>query len=183
MHDGACVGCIARNVRDGRAAENSRPRAWSSPTGGAGQRVPADHERIHLPGRTGSRSDGAPLFFMEFNQYHPMTLARVGILITEGARGEGAHLYNARGERFMELCTRPKSLLRLRAGRCLPRRATRDPRGPRVPRRHRAARHHPRCRASARWEALREIVNIGCDFAGVDITLAEPIHTAGDALT
>ena len=35
-------------------------------------------------------------------QYHPTTLAENGILITEGARGEGAHLYNAEGERFME---------------------------------------------------------------------------------
>ena len=35
-------------------------------------------------------------------QYHPTTLAGIGLLITEGARGEGAHLYNAQGERFME---------------------------------------------------------------------------------
>ena len=35
-------------------------------------------------------------------QYHPTTLAENGFLITEGARGEGAHLLNADGERFME---------------------------------------------------------------------------------
>ena len=45
---------------------------------------------------------GAPLMDMEMIQYHPTTLAGNGILITEGARGEGAHLYNAEGERFME---------------------------------------------------------------------------------
>ena len=39
---------------------------------------------------------------MEMVQYHPTTLAGNGLLITEGARGEGAHLYNAEGERFME---------------------------------------------------------------------------------
>ena len=45
---------------------------------------------------------GAPLMDMEMVQYHPTTLAGLGLLITEGARGEGAHLYNAQGERFME---------------------------------------------------------------------------------
>src|ERR671910_777704 len=45
---------------------------------------------------------GAPLMDMEMIQYHPTTLAGLGLLITEGARGEGAHLYNAEGERFME---------------------------------------------------------------------------------
>ena len=39
---------------------------------------------------------------MEMIQYHPTTLAENGFLITEGARGEGAHLLNADGERFME---------------------------------------------------------------------------------
>ena len=45
---------------------------------------------------------GAPLMDMEMIQYHPTTLAENGFLITEGARGEGAHLLNAEGERFME---------------------------------------------------------------------------------
>src|SRR5262249_56534670 len=45
---------------------------------------------------------GAPLMDMEMVQYHPTTLAGKGFLITEGARGEGAHLLNANGERFME---------------------------------------------------------------------------------
>ena len=45
---------------------------------------------------------GAPLMDMEMIQYHPTTLVENGFLITEGARGEGAHLLNADGERFME---------------------------------------------------------------------------------
>ena len=45
---------------------------------------------------------GAKLMDMEMIQYHPTTLAGKGFLITEGARGEGAHLLNAKGERFME---------------------------------------------------------------------------------
>jgi succinate dehydrogenase / fumarate reductase flavoprotein subunit len=43
-----------------------------------------------------------PLEDMEFFQFHPTGLAGLGILLTEGARGEGAILRNADGERFME---------------------------------------------------------------------------------
>jgi succinate dehydrogenase / fumarate reductase flavoprotein subunit len=45
---------------------------------------------------------GIPLEDMEFVQFHPTGLYRLGILITEGARGEGGILRNAEGERFME---------------------------------------------------------------------------------
>ena len=45
---------------------------------------------------------GLPLEDMEFFQFHPTGLYRLGILITEGARGEGGVLINGKGERFME---------------------------------------------------------------------------------
>ncbi|MGV2856411.1 succinate dehydrogenase flavoprotein subunit [Glutamicibacter sp. AGC13] len=45
---------------------------------------------------------GLPLEDMEFFQFHPTGLAGLGILLTEGARGEGAILRNSDGERFME---------------------------------------------------------------------------------
>ena len=45
---------------------------------------------------------GAPLMDMEMVQYHPTTLKGSGVLITEGARGEGAYLLNSEGDRFME---------------------------------------------------------------------------------
>ena len=45
---------------------------------------------------------GLPLEDMEFFQFHPTGLAGLGILLTEGARGEGAILRNGSGERFME---------------------------------------------------------------------------------
>ena len=45
---------------------------------------------------------GLPLEDMEFFQFHPTGLAGLGVLLTEGARGEGGILRNASGERFME---------------------------------------------------------------------------------
>lgn len=45
---------------------------------------------------------GMPLKDMEFVQFHPTGLVQPGILITEGARGEGGYLINNKGERFME---------------------------------------------------------------------------------
>jgi succinate dehydrogenase / fumarate reductase flavoprotein subunit len=116
---------------------------------------------------------GAPVMDMEMIQYHPTTLAGNGILITEGARGEGAHLYNALGERFMEKYAPNKMEL---ASRDVVSRSEQteinEGRGfpdgtvaldiTKVPRKR-------------TLEALREIVNIGRDFAGVDIT-REPIR-------
>jgi succinate dehydrogenase / fumarate reductase flavoprotein subunit len=45
---------------------------------------------------------GVPLMDMEFFQFHPTGVAGKGMLITEGARGEGGYLVNGDGERFME---------------------------------------------------------------------------------
>ena len=45
---------------------------------------------------------GIPLEDMEFFQFHPTGIYRMGILITEGVRGEGGVLVNNEGERFMD---------------------------------------------------------------------------------
>jgi len=46
--------------------------------------------------------NGVPLEDMEFFQFHPTGIYKLGILITEGVRGEGGILLNGQGERFME---------------------------------------------------------------------------------
>jgi succinate dehydrogenase / fumarate reductase flavoprotein subunit len=111
---------------------------------------------------------------MEMVQYHPTCLVETGILITEGARGEGAHLLNANGERFMEKSAPNKMEL---ASRDVVSRAEQieinegrgvGPGGTGI---YLDVTVVPRKRT---LEALREIVNLGKDFAGVDIT-REPI--------
>jgi succinate dehydrogenase flavoprotein subunit len=172
--DGNCVGAICRNVRDG-SMDHFGAKAVILATGGNGQVwQPTTNALICTgDGITQAYRVGAKLMDMEMIQYHPTTLAGKGFLITEGARGEGAHLLNARGERFMEKYAPNKMEL---ASRDVVSRAEQteinEGRGfpdgtvaldiTVVPRK----RIH---------EALREIVLVGRDFAGVDIT-KEPIH-------
>ena len=93
---GDCCGAIARNIRDG-SMEVFAAKATILASGGAGQCFKPTTNALICTGdgiAQGYRI-GAPLMDMEMIQYHPTTLAGNGILITEGARGEGAHLYNA----------------------------------------------------------------------------------------
>jgi succinate dehydrogenase / fumarate reductase, flavoprotein subunit len=172
--DGQVAGVVARNMRDG-AMELFGAKAVILAAGGNGQIYnPTTNALICTgDGIALAYRAGAPLMDMEMVQYHPTTLQGNGLLITEGARGEGAHLYNAQGERFMEKYAPNKMEL---ASRDVVSRAEQteinEGRGfpdgtvaldiTVVP--------HKRIH-----EALREIVNVGRDFAGVDIT-KEPIH-------
>ena len=73
-------------------------------TGGAGQLFRTNtNARINTgDGLAMASRAGIPLQDMEFFQFHPTGIAGRGMLITEGARGEGAYLINKNGERFME---------------------------------------------------------------------------------
>jgi succinate dehydrogenase / fumarate reductase flavoprotein subunit len=172
--DGHCVGAIARDIRTG-TLELFSAKAVILASGGAGQVYKPTTNALICTGDGIAQAYriGAPLMDMEMIQYHPTTLAENGFLITEGARGEGAQLFNADGERFMERYAPNKLEL---ASRDVVSRAEQteinEGRGfedgtialdvTKVPRKR-------------ILEALREIVNIGRDFAGTDIT-SEPIH-------
>jgi succinate dehydrogenase / fumarate reductase, flavoprotein subunit len=172
--DRNCVGAVLRNVRDG-SMELFEAKNVILATGGNGQAWrPTTNALICTgDGIAMAYRIGAALMDMEMIQYHPTTLAGKGFLITEGARGEGAHLLNAHGERFMERYAPNKMEL---ASRDVVSRAeqTEISEGRGFPDGTVALDITvvPRKRIH---EALREIVLVGRDFAGVDIT-REPIH-------
>src|SRR3954463_15367779 len=172
--DGRIAGVVTRNIRDG-AMELFAAKAVILATGGNGQIYDPTTNALICTGDGIAMAYriGAPLMDMEMIQYHPTTLAGLGLLITEGARGEGAHLYNAQGERFMEKYAPNKMEL---ASRDVVSRAeqTEIDEGRGFPDGTVALDITvvPRKRIH---EALREIVLVGRDFGGVDIT-KEPIH-------
>jgi succinate dehydrogenase / fumarate reductase flavoprotein subunit len=171
--DGRCNGAIMRNIRDGRL-ELFRAKTVILATGGSGQiYAPTTNALVcTADGQAMAYSAGAALMDMEMIQYHPTTLVTNGLLITEGARGEGAHLYNAQGERFMEKMAPNKMEL---ASRDVVSRAEQieinEGRGFPDGSVHLDVTVVPKKRIH---EALREIVMVGRDFAGIDIT-KEPI--------
>src|SRR5207248_2781725 len=96
--DGSCCGVIARDVRSGRLTAFTAKNVILA-CGGAGQVYKPTTNGLIVTGDGIALAYrvGAPLMDMEMVQYHPTTLVDSGILITEGARGEGAHLLNADG--------------------------------------------------------------------------------------
>ena len=172
--NGECCGVVTRNIADG-SMELFQAKSVILACGGNGQVwKPTTNALICTgDGIAMAYRVGAKLMDMEMIQYHPTTLAGKGFLITEGARGEGAHLLNAKGERFMERYAPNKMEL---ASRDVVSRAeqTEINEGRGFPDGTVALDITvvPKKRVH---EALREIVLVGRDFAGVDIT-REPIH-------
>ena len=103
VDEGMCKGCIAMDIRTGQLHVLAA-KAVIMCTGGAGRVYePSTNALICTGDGIGlAYRAGAPMMDMEMVQFHPTTLKGTGVLITEGARGEGAHLLNANGERFME---------------------------------------------------------------------------------
>jgi succinate dehydrogenase / fumarate reductase flavoprotein subunit len=101
--EGACRGIIALKLDDG-SLHRFRSQMVILATGGYG-RVYARCTSAHTCTGDGSAMvlrAGLSLQDMEFVQFHPTGIYGPGCLVTEGARGEGAYLVNANGERFME---------------------------------------------------------------------------------
>lgn len=101
--DERLVGLIAMDLRRGKLAA-FQAKAVILATGGAGKIYSfTTNGNIKTgDGMALALNIGAPLKDMEFVQFHPTGLPRTGILITEGARGEGGYLLNNKGERFMK---------------------------------------------------------------------------------
>ena len=101
--DGTCRGVIAWNLDDG-TIHRFRAHMTVLATGGYGRcyfSCTGAHTQTG-DGNAMALRAGLPLEDMEFVQFHPTGIYGAGCLITEGVRGEGGYVTNAKGERFME---------------------------------------------------------------------------------
>jgi succinate dehydrogenase / fumarate reductase flavoprotein subunit len=103
IDEGVCRGLTAFNLRDGEI-HTFHAKAVMFGTGGYGRayRVTSNAYANSGDGVAIAFRAGIPLEDMEFVQFHPTGLYPLGILVTEGARGEGGYLKNKDGERFMK---------------------------------------------------------------------------------
>ncbi len=102
MDEGQCRGAVAMNIRTGELHAITA-KATIVCTGGLGRVYEPSTNALICTGDGISLAyrAGAPIMDMEMVQIHPTSLKGSGVLITEGARGEGAYLLNKDGERFM----------------------------------------------------------------------------------
>jgi len=103
LSEGRTAGVVALSIPDGYL-HVFHAKAVLFATGGCGRvfEVTSNAHALTGDGMAVALRAGVPLEDMEFFQFHPTGIYRLGILITEGARGEGGKLINGRGERFME---------------------------------------------------------------------------------
>src|SRR5439155_645084 len=103
IEEGVCRGVVAWDLLHG-GLQAIGAKAVLLATGGSGRVFLTSTNAVINTGDGMALAyrAGAPLEDMEFVQFHPTTLKDTGILITEGARGEGGYLLNTLGDRFMK---------------------------------------------------------------------------------
>ena len=101
--DGAAAGVVAYELATGEL-HVFRARSVVFATGGYGRvfSVTSNAHALTGDGPAVAWRRGVPLEDMEMYQFHPTGLAKLGVLLSEAARGEGGIVLNADGERFME---------------------------------------------------------------------------------
>jgi len=109
MVDGACAGIVAMDIATGEI-EPFHAKAVIFATGGYGRafKITSNAYANTGDGLALVLDAGLQIQDMEFVQFHPTGLYQQGILVTEGARGEGGYLINDKGERFMERYAKEK---------------------------------------------------------------------------
>jgi succinate dehydrogenase / fumarate reductase flavoprotein subunit len=103
LNDDACAGVVALELATGEI-HVFQAKSVVFATGGFGKvyKTTSNAHTLTGDGMAITYRRGLPLEDMEFYQFHPTGLAGLGVLLTEGARGEGGILRNESGERFME---------------------------------------------------------------------------------
>ena len=103
IEEGRCAGVVALCLATGEI-HTFHAKAVLFATGGCGKmfRVSSNAHSLTGDGMAVVYRRGIPLEDMEFFQFHPTGIYKMGILLSEAARGEGAILRNNRNERFME---------------------------------------------------------------------------------
>ncbi|XP_050682247.1 succinate dehydrogenase [ubiquinone] flavoprotein subunit, mitochondrial isoform X5 [Leptidea sinapis] len=175
MEDGVCKGCIALNLEDG-TLHRFQAKNTILATGGTGRSYfsctsahTCTGDGTAMAARAGLQNED-----MEFVQFHPTGIYGAGCLVSEGCRGEGGYLVNAKGERFMEryapvskdlagrdVVCRSMTLEILEGRGC----------GPEKDHVHLQLHHLPQEQLKQRLPGISETAMI---FAGVDVT-KEPI--------
>ena len=103
VEQGRCAGVVALSLATGEL-HTFHAKAVLDATGGCGKmfRVTSNAHALTGDGMAVALNRGIPLEDMEFFQFHPTGIYKLGILLSEAARGEGAILRNNDGERFMK---------------------------------------------------------------------------------
>ncbi|HEX9414098.1 MAG TPA: succinate dehydrogenase flavoprotein subunit, partial [Ktedonobacterales bacterium] len=101
INEGQACGVVALCLRDG-TIHTFHAKTVVLATGGYGRawRITSNALACTGDGMAVAYRRGIPLEDMEMYQFHPTGLYKVGILLSEAARGEGAYLLNSEGERF-----------------------------------------------------------------------------------